>query len=68
MNYPIAAFLSFALTLKMFACVDPPTPIQLTESTFENERLMVSSREIEIGNHLIHFNEKEKKLVSQGKN
>lgn len=77
------AFYSLIFTVNLFACIDPPTPIQPTESTFENEHLMVSSRDIWIGRYKIYFDEREggwcywenensicgkKNLVVQGEN
>lgn len=61
MKYSLSTLFSCAVCFNLVACIDPPTPVGLTESTFENEKLLVSSGNIELGSFLIYFDEKEGK-------
>lgn len=57
MKYSLATLVSCSLSFNLIACIDPPTPLGLTESTFENESLSVNSRGIELGQFSIYFDE-----------
>lgn len=60
MKILVAFLLLCGVTLTLFACIDPQTPLTLTGSTFEKEELSFNSRGIHLGEFTIYFDEEKK--------
>src|SRR5688572_11668982 len=51
----------FTFTLIADACMDPPTPVQLSNTSFENEEIQVTPRGASFAHGRLLFNEQDQK-------